>query len=97
MPGSEESRELFRGLEIAKRKEICEKWMNLMFPWLRPVVADIISRTRFHEYFGFTQEEVNRILEDADAGKQKEKVKEWYDGYHFGDFACRRHHLPEGR
>ncbi len=49
-------------------------------------VSDTISRTRFHEYFGFTQGEVNRILEDADAGKQKKKVKEWYDGYHFGDY-----------
>ena len=25
-------------------------------------VSDTISRTRFHEYFGFTQGEVNRIL-----------------------------------
>ena len=49
-------------------------------------VSDTISRTRFHEYFGFTQEEVDGILADARAWNRREKVKEWYDGYHFG--AC---------
>ena len=38
------------------------------------------------EYFGFTQTEVDRILDDARMRDKAEQVKVWYDGYHFGDF-----------
>ena len=49
-------------------------------------VSDTIKDSRLNEYFGFTQEEVNRILQDADAAVNADKVKAWYDGYHFGKF-----------
>ena len=48
-------------------------------------VTDSITDSRYNEFFGFTQAEVDRILEDADAGRQAESVKHWYDGYHFGN------------
>lgn len=48
-------------------------------------VTDSITDSRYNEFFGFTQAEVDRILEDADAGKYAESVKHWYDGYHFGN------------
>ncbi len=48
-------------------------------------VTDSITDSRYNELFGFTQAEVDRILEDADAGKYAESVKHWYDGYHFGN------------
>lgn len=48
-------------------------------------VVDTITDSRLNEYFGFTQREVDRILADADAADHAESVKEWYDGYHFGD------------
>ena len=48
-------------------------------------VTDSITDSRYNEFFGFTQAEVDQILEDADAGKHAESVKYWYDGYHFGD------------
>lgn len=38
----------------------------------------------FSEYFGFTDEEVGRLLEAADRKEQESTVKEWYDGYVFG-------------
>ena len=38
----------------------------------------------FSEYFGFTDEEVGRLLEAADRKEQETTVKEWYDGYVFG-------------
>lgn len=38
----------------------------------------------FSEYFGFTDEEVGRLLEAADRKEQEATVKEWYDGYVFG-------------
>ena len=49
-------------------------------------VSDTISRTRLNEYFGFTQAEVDRLLADFAQTKEAEKIKAWYDGYHFGDF-----------
>ena len=48
-------------------------------------VTDSITDSRYNEFFGFTQAEVDQILEDADAGKHAECVKYWYDGYHFGN------------
>ena len=42
------------------------------------------SEEKFNEYFGFTQREVDQILEDIGASAYAQEVKEWYDGYHFG-------------
>ncbi len=36
--------------------------------------------------FGFTEEEVFTALEDSGLGEEKEKVKEWYDGFVFGKY-----------
>lgn len=49
-------------------------------------VSDTITDLRLNEYFGFVQDEVDRILEDAGAEEHSESVKKWYDGYHFGNF-----------
>lgn len=49
-------------------------------------ITNTISDTDFGEYFGFTQQEVNRILSDAGATEQAGQVQQWYDGYHFGNF-----------
>ncbi len=49
-------------------------------------VSDTITNSRLNEYFGFTQSEVDALLKDADLTEQAEKIKKWYDGYHFGDF-----------
>ena len=49
-------------------------------------VSDTITSSRLNEYFGFTQDDVDRILRDADAKDHAEAMKYWYDGYHFGDF-----------
>ena len=48
-------------------------------------VSDTISSSNLNEYFGFTQEEVDQILIDADQTDHAEDVKAWYDGYHFGE------------
>ena len=39
----------------------------------------------FSRYFGFTDEEVDRMLEAADRTARKSTIKEWYDGYVFGN------------
>ena len=49
-------------------------------------VSDTISDTQLNEYFGFTQDEVNRLLADTGLAPYAEEIREWYDGYHFGDF-----------
>ena len=48
-------------------------------------VSDTISSSHLNEYFGFTQADVNQILQDADLTDHADAVKAWYDGYHFGD------------
>lgn len=48
-------------------------------------VSDTITDTRLNEYFGFTQEEVDRFLSDTDLREHGPEMKEWYDGYHFGE------------
>lgn len=49
-------------------------------------VSDTISNSGLDEYFGFTQSEVDRLLLDADAAVYAQPMKDWYDGYHFGEF-----------
>ena len=49
-------------------------------------VSDTIASSRLNEYFGFTQTDVDRLLNDARMEEQAENMKKWYDGYHFGQF-----------
>lgn len=44
-------------------------------------VADV----RFDEMFGFTDTEVRELLEYYGLEEHFNEIKEWYDGYHFGD------------
>ena len=44
-------------------------------------VADV----RFDEYFGFTDKEVRKLLEYYHLSDKYQQVKEWYDGYQFGN------------
>ena len=37
------------------------------------------------EQFGFTDDEVMKLLSDYDRSERYPDVKEWYDGYHFGN------------
>ena len=44
-----------------------------------------ITDTRFDEQFGFTDQEVLKLLDDYHLESHLTETKEWYDGYHFGD------------
>lgn len=44
-----------------------------------------VTDVRFDEYFGFTDEEVKKMLEYYGLAEHYETVKEWYDGYRFGN------------
>ena len=56
-----------------------------IFTGINNLKVDGISNYRFDEYFGFTDENVKTLLEDYDLGDAYEDMREWYDGYHFGD------------
>lgn len=43
------------------------------------------SDVRFDEYFGFTDTEVKELLKYYDLSEHYEKIREWYDGYRFGN------------
>ena len=44
-----------------------------------------ISNVKFNEYFGFTDEEVGRMLADYGLEAHQAEAREWYDGYRFGN------------
>lgn len=48
-------------------------------------ITDTISDNRLDEFFGFTREEVDRILIDTQNTSHSQEIKEWYDGYRFGN------------
>lgn len=49
-------------------------------------VSDTITDTRLNEYFGFTQKDVDHLLDAANLTAHAEEIKLWYNGYSFGDF-----------
>lgn len=56
-----------------------------IFTGLNNFTMDTIQDSRYDEFFGFTQAEVDRLLEDASLILHVEEMKAWYDGYRFGD------------
>lgn len=44
-----------------------------------------ISDASFDEYFGFTEEEVQKLLAEYNLEEYQSVFKEWYDGYRFGE------------
>ena len=44
-----------------------------------------ITDARFDEQFGFTEDEVGKMLKDYHLEEHMAEMNEWYDGYHFGD------------
>ena len=44
-----------------------------------------ITDVRFDEQFGFTEDEIKKLLNAYHLESHLPEMKEWYDGYHFGD------------
>ena len=57
-----------------------------IFTGLNNLETDSVLHTRFGDFFGFTQEEVEELLAYYGLSEQLEEVKKWYDGYLFNDF-----------
>ena len=49
---------------------------------------EVVTTTsnKYATSFGFTEKEVYKALDNAGLGGQKQKVKEWYDGFSFGAY-----------
>ena len=56
-----------------------------IFSGLNNLRVNNIFSNNFDESFGFTDAEVRSILEDNNHPEKYDEVKEWYDGYRFGD------------
>lgn len=50
-------------------------------------VVTVTSRL-YADKFGFTEDEVFRALEEYGLTEKKEAVRQWYDGFRFGDCKC---------
>lgn len=56
-----------------------------IFTGLNNFEVNTIADVAHDEHFGFTSDEVQRILQDYALEDKADLVREWYDGYHFGD------------
>ncbi len=55
-----------------------------IFTGINHVVSDTISGSRFDEYLGFTEQDVDQLLRDSHLTGHAEEMKRWYNGYLFG-------------
>ena len=56
-----------------------------IFTGLNNLMVHSISDVSFDEYFGFTDEEVCKLLADYGLEDHYEETRAWYDGYRFGE------------
>lgn len=56
-----------------------------IFTGLNNLGINSILTENYAEYFGFTEAEVERMLKDYKLEEKMPEVKEWYDGYLFGE------------
>ena len=56
-----------------------------IFTGLNNPKVHTISDFRYDEYFGFTNADIDELLEFYGLSAYKDTIKGWYDGYHFGD------------
>ncbi len=72
---------LFKGMVTGVmrvgKESIFSEWNNLS--------VFRITSPYFSDSFGFTKEETEKILDDFNLSNKKEEVKQWYDGYKFGE------------
>ena len=61
-----------------------------IFSGTNPFVSDTVNGERFNEFFGFTHNEVKRLLQDTGFETHEEEIRRWYNGYRFGsvDIYC---------
>ena len=70
-------RAVMTGITRASKESIFSDLNNL----------EVVTTTseKYSDCFGFTEEEVFTVLEEYGLSDQKQKVKDWYDGFSFGE------------
>lgn len=58
-----------------------------MFTGLNNFSVYTVMDVQYNEYFGFTDAEVREILKYYGFMEKYSAVKEWYDGYRFGEIS----------
>lgn len=56
-----------------------------IFTGINNLKVDTITDKRYDEYFGFTEDDVQTLLDDYGMEYAREDMRAWYDGYHFGN------------
>ncbi len=56
-----------------------------IFTGLNNLKVHTIADIRYDEYFGFTNSDVDELLEFYGLSSYKSVIRDWYDGYRFGD------------
>ena len=56
-----------------------------IFTGLNNLKVHTISDVRYDEYFGFTNADVDELLAFYGLSAYKDTIRDWYDGYRFGD------------
>jgi len=56
-----------------------------MFSDLNNVKVYSVLSEKYNTWFGFTQREVDKFLDDFGLGNSSNQVKAWYNGYYFGN------------
>ena len=56
-----------------------------VFTGLNNLKVHTISDVRYDEYFGFTDADVDELLDFYGLSVYKDTIRDWYDGYRFGD------------
>ena len=56
-----------------------------IFTGLNNLKVHTISDVRYDEYFGFTNADVDELLDFYGLSVYKDTIRDWYDGYRFGD------------
>lgn len=56
-----------------------------IFSGLNNLSVNSVLDNNYSSYFGFTESEVKKLLKDYGVPEKFEEVREWYDGYRFGD------------
>ncbi|MCD8206080.1 MAG: ATP-binding protein [Clostridia bacterium] len=56
-----------------------------IFSGLNNLAVYSVQTEEYSRYFGFTKDEIKKILDDFGAPEKFDEVCEWYDGYRFGN------------
>lgn len=56
-----------------------------LFSGLNNITVNTLLDERYSEYFGFTENDIQKLLHYYGKASKLEEVKAWYDGYRFGE------------